>query len=35
MYEGRGGVHGKALEDSLQAEREIDSEFSEDHGSDG
>jgi hypothetical protein len=35
IYEGRGGVHGKALEDWLQAEREIDSALSEDHGSDG
>ena len=24
IYEGRGGTHGKALEDWLQAEREID-----------
>ena len=35
IYEARGGVHGKALEDWLQAEREIDSELSEDQGSDG
>ena len=35
IYEGRGGVHGKALEDWLQAEREIDSELSEKQGSDG
>ena len=26
IYEGRGGVHGKAVGDWLQAEREIDSE---------
>ena len=26
IYEARGGEHGKALEDWLQAEREIDSE---------
>lgn len=35
IYEARGGEHGKALEDWLQAEREIDSESSEDHGSGG
>jgi hypothetical protein len=34
IYEARGGVHGKALEDWLQAEREIDSELSEGRGSD-
>jgi Protein of unknown function (DUF2934) len=28
IYEARGGEHGKALEDWLQAEREIDSELS-------
>ena len=26
IYEGRGGVHGKALDDWLQAEREVDAE---------
>ena len=31
IYERRGGVDGKALEDWLQAEREIDAELSEDH----
>jgi len=34
IYEARGGVHGRALEDWLQAEQEIDSELSEDHDSD-
>ena len=29
IYEARGGEHGRALEDWLQAEREIDSELSE------
>ena len=33
IYKGRGGEHGKAVEDWLQAEREIDAELSEDHGS--
>lgn len=33
IYEARGGEHGKALEDWLQAEREIDAELSEDHAS--
>jgi Protein of unknown function (DUF2934) len=27
IYEARGGEHGKALEDWLQAEREIDAEI--------
>ena len=27
IYEARGGAHGKALEDWLQAEREIDAEI--------
>ncbi|MCA1559963.1 MAG: DUF2934 domain-containing protein [Acidobacteria bacterium] len=35
IYEARGGEHGRALEDWLQAEREIDSELSEDRGIDG
>ena len=26
LYEARGGTHGRALEDWLQAEREIDAE---------
>jgi hypothetical protein len=30
IYEARGGQHGKALEDWLQAEREIDAESSDD-----
>ena len=30
IYEARGGEHGKALEDWLQAEREIDAEMEED-----
>ena len=30
IYEARGGEHGKALEDWLQAEREIDAESSGD-----
>lgn len=34
IYEARGGEHGKALEDWLQAEREIDSELSEERGVD-
>jgi hypothetical protein len=34
IYEARGGEHGKALEDWLQAEREIDSEFSAEPGID-
>ncbi len=34
IYEARGGVDGKALEDWLQAEREIDSELSAGGGSD-
>jgi hypothetical protein len=29
IYEARGGEHGKALEDWLQAEREIDAEPSQ------
>jgi hypothetical protein len=33
IYEARGGVDGKALEDWLQAEREIDSELSDGGGS--
>ena len=32
IYEARGGQHGKALEDWLQAEREIDSELSAEPG---
>jgi hypothetical protein len=32
IYEARGGEHGKALEDWLQAEREIDSELSVEPG---
>jgi hypothetical protein len=34
IYEARGGEHGKALEDWLQAEREIDSELSAEPGID-
>jgi hypothetical protein len=34
LYEARGGEHGKALEDWLQAEREIDSELSAEPGID-
>jgi hypothetical protein len=30
IYEARGGEHGKALEDWLQAEREIDAEMEQD-----
>lgn len=36
IYEARGGEHGKALEDWLRAEREIDAELDgEEHGSRG
>jgi Protein of unknown function (DUF2934) len=35
IYEARGGEHGKALEDWLQAEREIDSEVARELGSEG
>ena len=35
IYEARGGEHGKALEDWLQAEREIDLELSAERDSDG
>lgn len=31
IYEARGGEHGKAMEDWLQAEREIDSELTDKH----
>ena len=31
IYEARGGEHGKAMEDWLQAEREIDSELTDAH----
>ena len=34
IYEARGGEHGKALEDWLQAEREIDSELAAEPGID-
>ena len=34
LYEARGGEHGRALEDWLQAEREIDSEPAGERGSD-
>ena len=34
IYEARGGEHGKALEDWLQAEREIDSELAAESGID-
>ena len=34
IYEARGGEHGKALEDWLQAEREIDSALGADPGID-
>ena len=34
IYEARGGEHGKALEDWLQAEREIDAELSAEPGID-
>jgi hypothetical protein len=32
IYEARGGEHGRALEDWLQAEREIDAEISDQRG---
>jgi len=32
IYEARGGEHGRALEDWLQAEREIDAELSQQGG---
>ena len=32
IYEGRGGVHGKALDDWLQAEREVDAEMETSRG---
>ena len=34
IYDARGGEHGKALEDWLQAEREIDSELAAEPGID-
>jgi hypothetical protein len=34
IYEARGGEHGKAIEDWLQAEREIDSELGAEPGID-
>jgi len=34
IYEARGGEHGKALEDWLQAERDIDSEVASQHDDD-
>jgi hypothetical protein len=34
IYEARGGEHGKALEDWLQAEREIDAELAAESGID-
>jgi hypothetical protein len=34
IYEARGGEHGKALEDWLQAERDIDSELEAEPGID-
>jgi hypothetical protein len=34
IYEARGGEHGKALEDWLQAEREIDAELAAEPGID-
>jgi hypothetical protein len=34
IYEARGGEHGHALDDWLQAEREIDAEIQEERGKD-
>jgi hypothetical protein len=34
IYEARGGEHGKALADWLQAEREIDTELTDERGID-
>jgi hypothetical protein len=35
IYEARGGEHGKALEDWLQAERQIDAESIDERNTDG
>ena len=35
IYEARGGEHGKAIEDWLQAEREIDEEMEQRRGTEG
>jgi hypothetical protein len=35
IYEARGGEHGHALDDWLQAEREIDSEIEDERGREG
>ena len=35
IYEARGGEHGKAIQDWLQAEREIDTELTDERGIDG